>query len=301
MREVNLRSLDLNLLVALRALFDERHVSRAAEKAGMSQPGMSRALQRLREVFRDPLLVKSGNGYELTPRADTIDLPLRQVLADVQSIFSAPSFDPSAAQGEIRLAAFDYVVLLPTIITRLREQAPGLTLKAVTFDALDLNPLIKGELHLAFTSFELTHSGLYRQWLCDEESVCLVSSRHISLQKPLSLVKLMQLDHITINLTGFDPCQVDHTLATMGLTRNIVATVPTFLLAAHTVANSDLIAILPRRIGLQLLKNYSVSILELPINFPKFKIYQTWHERYNKDPQHTWLRKLIADIAQTLK
>jgi DNA-binding transcriptional LysR family regulator len=302
-----LRSMDLNLLVALRALLDERHVSRAAEKAGLSQPGMSRALQRLRTMFQDPLLVKSEQGYELTPRAVAADSALSKVLSDIQYLVAPPSFDPAAAKGDIRIVALDYelVVLLPKIVTRIRNEAPGLNVwtiapKMNAQEGLDFSPLINGDIHLILTAFRKTHSGLYQQRLLDETNICITAAAHPDAHQSLTSARFMRRDHVWVNIIGPDPGRINQTLAMHGLARSIKVSVPSFLLAAYTAATTEMMAILPYRVILPFLEKSLVATMKMPFDFPSYTVYQYWHERYNKDPQHVWFRKLVLDVARTL-
>lgn len=302
-----LRTLDLNLLVTLRALLDERHVSRAAEKSGLSQPGMSRALLRLRSMFNDPLLVKLEHGYELSPRAVAIDIALRKVLLDIQNIVAPPTFDPARAKGDIRIIALDYelATLLPKIVSRVRKEAPGITIWSTApamnaQEGLDFSPVINGDVHLILTAFKKTHSGLYQQRILDEVTVCIAASNHPQAQGSLTLEKLAALDHVWVNITGPDPGVINETLALHGVAREIKVFVPSFSLAAHTVAHTEMISILPKRIVLPLVDAGLISIVEIPVVLSQFYVYQYWHERFNKDPQHVWFRKLVLEVARTL-
>jgi DNA-binding transcriptional LysR family regulator len=297
-----LRSLDLNLLVALRALLDEQHVSRAADKAGLTQSGMSRALQRLRTMFNDPLLVKVEHGYELTSRAGEIDSAIEKVLADIQHIMVPSTFDPSQAEGEFRIASLDYelLVLMPSIISELRKRAPGIMVSAVNLGGLDFSPLIRGDVHLAFSAFEQVPPNLYRKRIFDEDKVCLVSTRHSHIDSQLIIEEYKRLDHVWVTLTGPDPGMIDETLAGHGLSRNVTVMVPSFLMAARIVAETDLTAILPRRIAQQFIQNGLLKIVELPFKFPRFPIYQYWHERNNKNPQQQWLRQVVVEVASSM-
>lgn len=303
MDEINLRALDLNLLVLLRALFDKRHVSRAAQEVGISQSGMSHALGRLRKDFHDPLLVQGEGGYVLTPRAREIDAQLRQVLCDLQGIYTPQSFNPAEAQGEVRIAALDYefMLLLPAMIARLNGIAPNLKIKAVTFDENDFGPLIRGDVDLVLSAVLKTPAHIYRQTLFSDENVCLVSARHFDFNHELTVERFVQSNHIWINVDRCDAGNIDHTLAEQGLSRNITATAPSFFLAAQAVSQTDLIAVLPRRIGLRLMAVMPLVVIESPVKFPAFDIHQMWHERYHHDPQHLWLRGFVCDLVSQIK
>lgn len=302
-----LRAMDLNLLVALRALLDERHVSRASEMAGLSQPAMSRSLQRLRAMFDDPLLVKSEKGYELSSRAVSIDLALRQILTDIQYLIAPPIFDPASAKGDFRIIALDYelAVLLPEVIARIQKEAPGIHLwtfapKMVAPEGMDFSPLVNGDIHLILTAFKKTHSGLYRQKLVDETNVCITAPDHPDAGHKLSEERFMMRQHVWVNIIGQDPGMINQTLASKGLSRDIKISVPSFMLAAYMVATTELMAILPRRVIMPFEKKSLIATMKMPFDFPSYTVYQYWHERYNKDPQHIWFRKLILDVARGL-
>ena len=297
-----LRSLDLNLLVTLRALLDEQHVSRAADVAGLTQSGMSRALQRLRAMFNDPLLVKVELGYELTPRAHEIDNAIDKVLSDIQHLMVPSSFDPGKAEGEFRIASLDYelLILMPSIISELSNRAPGIRVNAINLDSLDFNLLIRGEVHLIFSAVDQAPSHLFRQRIFDEDKVCLISARHKRVDSILTLDTFKQFDHVQVNMIGPDPAMIDSTLAEHGLSRNVTIMLPSFLLAARIVAETDLIAILPRRIAQYFLQSGLLKIVELPFKFPRIPIYQYWHERTHQHPQQQWLRKVVIEIASSL-
>lgn len=297
-----LRSLDLNLLVALRALLDEKHVSRAAEVAGLTQSGMSRSLQRLRTMFNDQLLVKVEHGYELTSRAHEIDNALVTVLTNIQNLMVPSSFDPVHAEGEFRIASLDYelLVLMPSIIAKLRKRAPRITIDAINMKDTNFNPLISGEVHLAFSAFDQAPPSLLRQRIYDEEKVCLISAEHHQTDSVLTPNAFRQFDHVWVNINGPDPGLIDATLAEHGMSRNTTVMVSSFLLAARIVAETNLMAILPRRIAQYFLDNELLKIVELPFIFPKFPIFQYWHERTSNNPQQQWLRQLVFEAASSL-
>lgn len=302
-KETLLRGIDLNLLISLQALLEERHISRAAERVGLSQPGMSRALDRLRREFGDPLLVKGVKGYELTPRAKALDVPLRQLISDIHGIYSTPAFNPAKACGEFCIAALDYefIVLLPLLTERLRKVAPGLTIKALPFNTEDFGPLIRGDVHLVLTAIEDVPDHLFRQQLFVEKNVCMVNPLFFHLNKELSLERFSELAHVWVYLRSQDPGKIDETLSTIGLCRKIVNTAPTFFLSAFTVASStNLITVLPARIEMKLKGSMPITTIDTPIKFEEFKIFQFWHERYHTDERHKFIRNLIADICKSV-
>lgn len=299
----SLQEVNLNLLLALHALLKERHISNAAERVGLSQPAMSRALQRLRKEFNDSLLVKGAGGYELTPRAMALEAPLRQLVSDLEAIYTEPVFDPAEAQGEFCIAALDYefIVLLPMLTERLRLVAPGITIKALPFTGDDFEPLMRGEVHLVLTAIEQVPENLYRQALYDEKNACMVNPQFLESHPELSVGNFTKLDHIWVYLRNNDPGKIDDTLDKMGIKRNIVNTTPTFFLSAFTVASStNLVTVLPERVENTLCKNLPITTIDTPIPFETFTIYQVWHERSLKDKKHKFIRQLIVDICKNV-
>lgn len=297
-----LRTLDLNVLVALRALLDEQHVSRAADRAGLTQPGMSRALKRLRAMFDDPLLVKADHGYELTARAREIDGSIERVLSEILHIMAPSTFDPLRATGEFRIASVDYElqVLMPSLISVLRQKAPGIRVSASNHSGLDYGPLMRGDVHLVLSAYDQAPPNLYRKQIFHEDNVCLAAIGHPGIGPSLSIEEFPCFDHVWVNLTAADPVMIDRTLASHGLSRNLVVMAPSFVLAARIVAATDLITILTRRIALPFVERGVLKIVGLPFSFPRFPIYQYWHERTNRNPQQQWLRQVVADVARSL-
>lgn len=300
-KESLFKSFDLNLLISLYALLEERHISRAAQRVGITQPGMSRALNRLRKEFRDPLLVKGIGGYELTPRATALYGPLCQIMSDIFEMYSPPTFDPAVAQGEFCISALDYefIVLLPLITERLRLLAPGITIKALPFVNEDFDPLLQGDVHLILSALEDIPETLFRQQLFTERNVCMVNPLFQQDQQSLSLDTISDLEHVWVYLRSQDPGKIDKTFADIGLQRNIVNTAPTFFLSAFNVASSpNLITVLPARVEQRLKISMPITTIDAPIAFEEFRVYQIWHERYHNDEMHKYMRKLLADICR---
>lgn len=295
MREVNIGSLDLNLLVALKALLDERHVTRAAEKIGLSQPAMSRALGRLRVMFKDPLLVKGVGGMTLTARANDVYLPLQYILNDISQIITDPTLEPAQMQGEIALATRDYemAAILPDVIKRIGEQAPGVKIRILPLVGDDLSPLERNEVDFVIAGTESSSATLTRRTLFKDNFIGLVAADNPVLKQPLSLEKYLEMRHCLVSFANARPGIIDTELAQRGYSRNAVVRVPHFFAAPYFVANSDLIATLPRKLAQQLSQHNHLATIELPLKVPSFSIYMYWHNRNQNNPMHAWLRKMI--------
>jgi len=300
MRETNIRSVDLNLLVALKALLDEQHVTHAAEKIGLSQPAMSRALGRLRVLFKDPLLVKGASGLGLTARANALYQPLENILAEINQIITPPDPEPEPLmmEEEIVIATRDneMVSVLPKVINYLENEAPGITLNIIQMVGNDLNPLENNEVDFILTGSERHSATLHRHFLYQERFCCLFSASNPVLQQEFTLKKYLEMKHCLVTITGSGPGIVDKTLAELGLTRKVAMRVPHFLAASFIVAESNLVVTLPHRVGLLLAEHTTIVMRDPPIAIRSFPIYLYWHARNQNNPVHRWLRQTITKI-----
>lgn len=220
---------------------------------------------------------------------------------DIMGMYVPSSFDPAVAKGEFCISALDYeyIVLLPLITERLRLLAPGIKIKALPFINEDFTPLIRGDVHLVLSAIEDVPETLFRQQLFTERNVCMVNPLFQLMNENLSLDKFSELEHVWVYLRSQDPGKIDKTLRDIGLNRNIVNTSPTFFLSAFTVASStNLITVLPARVERRLKLSMPITTIDTPIAFEEFKVYQIWHERYQNDEMHKFMRKLLADICQ---
>ncbi|HEY4000137.1 MAG TPA: LysR family transcriptional regulator [Candidatus Xenobia bacterium] len=295
---MNIGSLDLNLLVPLKALLEERHVTHAAERVGLSQPAMSRALQRLRDMFEDPLLVRgSGSRMILTARAEALYQPLQSVLQDVGHLIAAPTLEPSEMRGEVVVATRDYemTVLLPRMIQALSQKAPGLNLSLRPMVGDDLSPLEENRVDFVVAGSDRTTATLLRRTLIEETFVCVVAADHPAAGHPLTLERYLGMKHCVVSFSEHHtPGFVDRYLAERGHQRNIRVRVPYFLAAAQIVSASDLVTTLPRGLGLHLARHHQLKTLDLPFPAPSFSIYLYWHVRNQSNPIHAWLRQMFV-------
>ncbi|AOK55645.1 LysR family transcriptional regulator [Burkholderia stagnalis] len=292
----NLRRLDLNLLVTLDVLLSEHNVTRAAEKLNMSQPSVSVQLQKLRDVFGDPLLLPGPRGMRPTARAEALREPLREALEAVErAVLPATPFDPGTATHSWRLAATDYAestIVLPTLNT-LRATAPGTRLAVV-----ELAPprIVKqaelGEIDLAFHTTDCSPDGMRRRALFTERYVLVGRAGHPKLKRRPTLAQFCALEYVIVSPEGGGFFAVtDDALAKLGLTRRVALSVPHFLFAISAVAHTDLVAMLPERL---VRDAPTLRIVEAPVEVPGYEMSMLWHERSHRDPAHRWLRDTIA-------
>ncbi|WP_309486595.1 LysR family transcriptional regulator [Sinorhizobium sp. 8-89] len=302
MREVDLRRIDLNLLVALEALLDEKNVTRAAHRLGMSQPAASRALGRLRAVFSDALLVDGPGGYVLSSRAEEVRPMLRRILAGVGELLEANSFDPATATGRIRLLMPDLqaAVLAPHLLARFAREAPSLDLDIVAPGMNGIEALEHGVADAMVALIDEAPAGIHRRRLYDEELVTLMRAHHPALAGKLTLDRFLALEHIVVSVTGVGPAPVDEVLARMGRTRRVKLRVPNFFAAVEIAARSDLIMTLPSGLARAAANMRRFVSLPPPLDLGSFTMSLAWHARQQDAPRHIWLRRAIVTAAMDM-
>lgn len=298
MRETHIRNLDLNLLVALNALLEEKHVSRAADRINLSQPATSRALARLREMFKDPLLVKGKSGMTLTARAEELYEPLQSILREVGQMVSPVTTEPAAMQGEIVIATRDYelATILPPAISKITALAPNLKISIVPIIGDDFSPLENHHVDFILAGTEKSSAALHRSTICDESFVCLTARNNRLVGKRLTLATFLKMKHCLITTSNVGTGIVDSLLAAKNVKRNVVLRIPHFLAAASVVAHTDLIITLPRSLAEKLAKEQGLKLHEPPLKIPKFPLYLYWHARNQTNPVHQFVRKIIKGV-----
>jgi DNA-binding transcriptional LysR family regulator len=305
MHDLHLESLDLNLIVALDALLEERSVTRAAERVGITQSAMSHALGRLRELTGDALLVRAGGAMVPTARAEGLGAPIRRALEEIRGALRSPAaFVPATARRKIAISTSDYgeIVLLPRLVARLRREAPGIDLRLTSFveDASGVLGAGSTDLVIAPLRSRDEAGGVRTRKLFNESFVCVVRRGHPLTQKPLTLARFAAADHALISPRGRDGSFVDDALARVGLARRVVVTVPHFLVAPHLVASSELVLTLAARVAAILAEPLGLTVLRPPkeLRLEGFTISALWHERTQQDPAHAWIRGLLAEVAR---
>jgi DNA-binding transcriptional LysR family regulator len=305
MHELHLRSLDLNLILALDALLEERSVTRAAQRVGITQSAMSHALARLRAVTGDALLVRTAGGMVSTARAEELGPPIRQALEGVAAALRPPqAFDPKTADRRIRIGTGDYgeIVLLPRVLERLAKDAPRVDLRVV-FQGDDSGGMLRsGDVDLLLRPVFPADigPGMYARKLFDERFVCVVRRGHPLASKRLTLARYVAASHALISPLGKEGSRTDDALARMGLSRRVAVTVPHFLVAPYIVAQSDLVLTLAARVANMLAAPLGLAILEPPseLRLDGFTMSAVWHERTHSDAAQRWTREVFAEVAK---
>lgn len=306
MHEVNLRSLDLNLLVVLQVLLEERHVSRAAERLHMSQPAVSRALQRLRQTFNDPLLVRTADGYDLSARSQILIPQLVSVIQGVQTMISKPEFDPASADSLVRISGLDLemAVYLPKLTRHLQRIAPKLRLEMVPQKDDHFKLLDKGDIHFSMTGLEPKYGfdQFHRMEVDRMPAVCLMDQDNPLAHQPLTIERYTQARHGLVSLTGRGPGFVDLLLEKEGLTRTVYLRLYSFISVADFCQGTDLIFTLPLRLAERITESSSLVIRTLPpeLRHPSISFYLYWHSRFHRDPLCQWLRSQFQQVLQPI-
>jgi DNA-binding transcriptional LysR family regulator len=303
---MNLKSVDLNLLVSFDALVSERNVSRAAEKIGVTQSALSHALKRLRAMFGDPLLRRGPRGMEPTERALTLREPVKAVLAEIQSIVSTRIvFDPATTRRTFKLSMSDAmnVEALPLIVRSLRKVAPNIDLLVTTSGPRDAcTRVLNDEVEMAIGVFprippEITHRELYR-----DDLVCVADKNNPRLKRGrMDENAYLASPHVTVAPNLDSGVQLDDIFAAMGLPRRVVVTVPHYTAAPGLVRGTDLVAHTRRRLVHVLRTSANLVVFPIPAPFrvPELLFEQIWHPRYERDAGHRWLRDLILNTVGT--
>src|SRR3954447_5939741 len=303
---MNLGGLDLNLLVALDALLSERSVTRAARRVGLSQPGMSNALARLRRLLYDPLLVRQGATLVPTARAEALVGPVHDALELIRSALDAQrSFDPARDRRTFRLSCSDYSVLMliGPLVRGLAADAPGLTVEVLPRLADAGRALDLGDVDLVVEPAEIMErEDLPCARLWDDRWMCCVWDGNARVGDEMRLEDFTALGHLIYSMGGAgQPVALpDLHLARLGVERRIEVSVESFLLAPFLLQGTDLVPLTPKRAEAFLRRTGDIRVLEAPIEFPPLVETLWWHPRATADPAHAWLRTRIGEVAITL-
>ena len=298
-----LAGIDLNLAVVLDALLAERHVTRAAQRLGISQSAASHSLARLRELLGDPLLVRGTRGAMIpTPRAEALAPALGKALAELaDALHGQPVFDPATARRTFHLGTSDYVelVLLPRLVERLGRLAPHINLWVHNLPDFGDPELATGKVDLVLGPPRGTArpAGSYEKVLFDESFTCLVRADHPLADSRMTLARYCAANHLLVAPRGTPGSFVDDALAAVGRTRRVALGVPHFLVVPHIIAGTDLVATLATRVAALFTDTLGLVAMPPPFALPKFSIALAWHERNQHDAAHRWLRNQLLAVA----
>ncbi len=294
MHSVHLRSVDLNLLLPLQALLEECNVTRAGRRVNLSQPAMSRALERLRELLGDDLLIRGQGGYRLTARGGVLLRELELLLPRLEALVRGEAFSPATAEGRIRLAMTDYAasVNLPRLLPALARAAPGIRLEVSAWRERAYEDLADGTVDLVFTPLA-TPPEYCIECLRDESFVCLMGQDHRHTRPVFSMQEYLRYAHISIETEPGQQNLVDRSLAEAGFRRNVLLRLPYSGPAVSALEQTSLILTVPARMAESLRGRARIREAAAPAELPGFQYSMAWHPRLDKEALHAWFREIV--------
>jgi DNA-binding transcriptional LysR family regulator len=292
---IDLATINVNLLVALDALFSERSVTRAGKKIGIAQSSMSHALSSLREIFDDPLLVRSPEGMIPTPRGEQLEAPLREALEQLRKAIEATTeFEPASASARFSVASdeIQQVILLPRLLQTLHERAPGIFLHTEPPSDAETSyqRLRTGELDFALGRFDSPPGGIHREMLSTDRVIFLARKGHPRVKKVLSKERLKKEPQLPSSLMSLLERRQDGPY--------FVATTPHLLASLFIVSQTDIITATVERVARMYKDKLGLVILPPPIALPAADTHIIWHERTHHSSAHRWLLELLMELAR---
>jgi len=295
---------DLNLMPVFLALMDERNVTRAAERLGITQPALSNALNRLRDTLRDPLFIRERYGMRPTQLAEEMAPVVRTALAQFDElILGQQQFDPAEASRLFTLAPNSYAefVLMPEVVARLRARADGIKLRLIPFGSdLAETGAVSGSTEMVIGRITDPPDNIVVQHLMDDGLACVVRAGHPEIGDSISKEQYEQLKHVNVLPPGRLRAGLFQALEQRGLRREVAVSVTHFLAVPEMIAATDYCTTLPRQICRRLARDPRLKILPAPADLGTFPVEIAWHVRYRHDPAHRWLRSLIAEVAKEI-
>ncbi|MDM0073227.1 LysR family transcriptional regulator [Variovorax sp. J2P1-59] len=300
---MDIRQVDLNLLVAFHAMSEHRSVTRAAEAVGLSQPAMSAAVSRLRLLFNDALFVKTGAGMQPTPRAAELDGAVRRVIETIKAdILPAPGFEPLQASKVFTLVTPDIaeVHFLPRILAAFAREAPHCDLRTLSMprqtaaEALETGA---AELAIGYLP-DLQKAGFFLQKLFRNDYVCIVRGDHPAIGERLTLKTYLAASHAVVSPDGREHL-LDQFLQRRGLKRRVLVGLSHFMSLLPIIEASDLVATVPRDLANICMRYASIRIVDPPFKAPVVEVHQFWHRRFHQDASNIWLRGLVQRLFVT--
>ncbi|MEX0941844.1 MAG: LysR family transcriptional regulator [Pseudomonadales bacterium] len=297
---MKLSDIDLNLFVVFDAIYTEGNLTRAGEIIGITQPAVSNSLSRLRNLFDDPLFVRTAEGMVPTPVAQNIVGSVRQALGLIRSsVQESETFNPIASDKRFRISMTDLSqsIVLPYLFGRIKREAPNISIDCYHVRRRDLNiELASGNLDLA-VDIPLTPDPQIRQSpLFSHPHVCVVRNDHPKIKDKLTTEKYLDLGHIHISSRRGGLGHVDLALGKMGKRRRIALRTQHYLATPELVSRTELALTIPRIFADFLISQYPVRYLELPFSVPNLETHLYWHESTDRDQANRWIREMVLEL-----
>ena len=296
---MELQDVDLNLLVVFNQLLTERRVSKVADNLGLTQPAVSNSLARLRKLFGDELFLRTPTGMDPTPFAEQLAEPVTYALGMIHSAFNQrSSFDPVTTTRSFTIGMTDIgeIYFLPTLMERLRREAPGVSLSTVRNTAVNLKDEMEaGKVDLAIGLLPQLKAGFFQRRLFRQRYVCLLRRGHRLDKKKISLAEFSAAEHLVVVSPGTGHGKVDDLLKRSGIERNVRLTVPHFVAIGHILQATDLVATVPERLAQRMVEPFGLTAVAHPAKLPEVAINVFWHAKFHKVPANQWLRSLVFE------
>ena len=298
---MNLRGVDLNLLVVLDALTEERSVRRAAVRIGLSQSATSHALARLRALLGDELLVRTATGMEPTPRALALAGPVRLALEGIRATLAPDRFDPGTARHTFTIVVETYgtIVIVADMVDRIRREAPGVDVTVRSGPpAQIIDDIDKGRADIAIGSTQALPARFITRQLLADRHVCLMRAGHPLAGGTMTLAQFLATPHLLVSMNDEAVDLVDHALAAAGLSRRIAFRLPNGLAAVAALLRSDMIAVVSEGAARMFAAMAPLVVTEPPLPLPPTTFRLIWNRHLHESAGHVWLRRVLADIGQ---
>jgi DNA-binding transcriptional LysR family regulator len=304
-RTVSFNNFDLNLLRVFDAILQTRSVTTAASNLHLTQPAVSKQLNRLRELLEDPLFVRTNDGMAPTPRAEALAGPIRQALSEVRNAIEQQlGFDPGTSDRTFRIFMNDVgqMALLPRVLAVIVKEAPLVNIQTVQIPTQRMRSvgLESGDVDLAVGYFEEFDGSMHRQVLFEEHYVGMVRAGHPTIRDVLTFEQFLQSPHLVYQPSGGGHGSqenfVDKAFWQAGVERRVAVRLGHAVGISAMVSHTDWLVIVPQMLAQACANLVDVSVLDLPIEIPRFQIAQYWHDRFHTDPGSRWLRSIFARL-----
>jgi len=298
----DLRGVDINLIVVLDAILTERSLTRAGEAIGLTQPAVSGAVAKLRKLLDDPLLVRNGRTYDLTPRALALEPVVRAAMSEVGRTFNLrPLFDPATSDRQFRLSASDYALSVMTgpLLRMLEEQAPGVSIEFSSLNNIEPVDLLREDVAIASAAHGVPGK---RQSLFSDAMSCIVRRDHPRLvDGALTIDDLREMPYVKVVLAEHVTTFSDDALAAASVHPPVARTVPGFLPVPFLVADTDMYAFVPTRVADRYGAQLGLAVARTPVPIPTLVESAFWHPSRNDDPALRWLLGILRAVAERVE
>lgn len=296
---MDLKDLDLNLLLVFNQLLLQRRVSAVGEKLGLSQPAVSNALNRLRRLLNDELFLRTSRGMEPTPYALQLAEPIAYALNTIEtSLNQRATFDAATSKRRFTIGMNDIgeIYFLPKLMDKLAGIAPGVSINTVRNTSLNLREAMEaGQVDLAAGLLPELKAGFFQRRLFRQRYVCMFRAGHALDKEQISAEEFSSAEHVLVGASEVGHARLDETITAKGLRRNAKLTVPHFVAVGHILSRTDMVATVPERYAQECLAPFGLKSAQVPVELPEIAISLFWHAKFHKEPGIQWLRGVMFD------